>query len=382
MDICVEIGTAQLNKKGEELCGDSIEITSSGDDHIVVVADGLGSGVKANILSRLTAKTAGTMLQMGGSIDDVMETLAHTLPICKVRKLAYSTFTVLRVAGDGGAHLIEYENPPCFAGHGNGLVNLKKTERILEGKTIRESHFVLNEQDWLVMITDGVLHAGVGKVWNLGWGWDRVGLYLAQTYNPSQKAADWADEIARLCNNIYGGQPGDDASIAVVKTRRLNNVVVMIGPPRNKDDDDMVVDKFMRAGGIKVVCGGTTGNIVGRVLGREVRVDLSSRSQRVPPIGIIPGIDLVTEGAVTLVDALDKLKGSPGPDSFNGKDGASRLASVLYNADSVHFMVGTAANPGLYGEGVPSIYIYKEYIIRDLIRLLRDTGKNVTEEYF
>lgn len=216
----------------------------------------------------------------------------------------------------------------------------------------------------------------------MGWGWDRVGQYLAQTYSPPQKAADWAGEIARLCNNIYGGQPGDDASIAVIKTRRPNNVVVMIGPPRDKTDDAMVVDKFMRAGGIKVVCGGTTGNIVGRVLGREVRVDLSSRSQRVPPIGIIPGIDLVTEGAVTLVDALDKLKGSPGPESFKDKDGASRLASLLHNADRVHFMVGTAANQGLYGEGVPNIYIYKEYIIRDLIRLLRDVGKNVTVEYF
>lgn len=382
MKVCVDIGTAQLNKVGEELCGDSVEVLNTDTDHILVVADGLGSGVKANILSRLTAKTASTMLKMGGSIDEVIETLASILPICKVRKLAYSTFTILQITQDGHAHLIEYENPPTFFGHGNCSKGLETVERVIDGKVIRECFFKVAKNDWLVVTTDGVMHAGTGKVWNMGWGWDRFNKYLAESYAPEKTATEWAGEVARLCNNIYGGKPGDDASIAVVKVRQTNSATIFIGPPRDKSDDERVVDQLMRADGLKVVCGGTTGNIVGRVLGREVRVDLSTCNDRVPPIGMIAGIDLVTEGAVTLVDALDLLKENPDIKHTRGRDGASMLASILLQADNVHFMVGTASNPAQQNAAIPAIYIYKEYIIRDLIRVLEELGKRVTAEFF
>lgn len=382
MKVCVDIGTAQLKKDGEELCGDSIEVVSTETGHIVVVADGLGSGVKANILSRLTAKTAGSMLKMGGQIDDVIETLAHTLPICKVRQLAYSTFTILQITRDGQAYLVEYENPPSYIGKNNSLQRVERIERNIGGKLIRECYFTVTESNWLVIVTDGVIHAGAGKAMNLAWGRDRVGIYLAGTYSPAMSAPDWAREFVRLCNHIYGERPADDASVAVVKVRRPQHVVVLIGPPRNMEDDVEVVDKLMRSSGIKVVCGGATGNIVARVLGRELTVDLSSGNDRVPPTGIIAGIDLVTEGAVTLVEAVDHLKRRPGLKKLRGRDGASRLASILTAADSVHFIVGTAASPVQQGAEVPAIYIYKQYIIRDLIRILQDMGKNVSEEYY
>ncbi|MHB8918704.1 MAG: SpoIIE family protein phosphatase, partial [Desulfocucumaceae bacterium] len=134
--------------------------------------------------------------------------------------------------------------------------------------------------------------------------------------------------------------------------------------------------------GIKVVCGGTTGSIVARVLGRELSVDSSSRNDRVPPASAIAGIDLVTEGAVTLIDAMDHLKKKSGIKDLRGRDGASRLAAILLSADSVHFIVGTAANPAQQGSEMPAIYIYKQYIIRDLIRILIDMGKSVSEEYY
>ncbi|MFZ5646370.1 MAG: SpoIIE family protein phosphatase [Bacillota bacterium] len=380
MKVCLDIGTSQLTKDGEELCGDCIEVVHAGTDRIVVVADGLGSGVKANILSRLTSKTAGTMLKMGGQVDNVIETLAHTLPICKVRKLAYSTFTILRITQNGHVHLIEYENPHSFIGNKNSLLNIERTERVIDCKVIRESFFTVGENDWLVIITDGVVHAGTGGRWNMGWGLNRVGMYLAGTYSPSITALNWAEKITRLCNHFYGGKPGDDASVAVIKVRKPQQVTVLIGPPRNMEDDVEVVDKLMRSNGIKVVCGGATGNMVARVLGRELCVDLSSRHERVPPTGIIPGIDLVTEGAITLVDAMEHLKA--GSTELGGRVGSSRLSSVLLAADSVHFIVGTAANPAQQGPDLPAIYIYKQYIIRDLGRILRDMGKTVTEEYY
>lgn len=382
MSVCVDIGTAQLKKDGEELCGDSMEVVHTDTDHIVVVADGLGSGVKANILSRLTAKTAGTMLRMGGQIDDVIETLAQTLPICKVRKLAYSTFTILQINRNGQAYLVEYENPLSYIGKNNGLQNVERNERIIGGKLIKECYFTVTENNWLVIVTDGIIHAGAGRTMNMAWDRERVGMYLAGTYSPAMSAQEWAREIARLCSHIYAGKPADDASVAVIKVRRPQHVAVLIGPPRNNEDDAEVVDKLVRTEGIKVVCGGTTGSIVARVLGRELSVDSSSRNDRVPPASAIAGIDLVTEGAVTLIDAMDHLKKKSGIKDLRGRDGASRLAAILLSADSVHFIVGTAANPARQGSEMPAIYIYKQYIIRDLIRILIDMGKSVSEEYY
>ncbi|MEG6615459.1 SpoIIE family protein phosphatase [Peptococcaceae bacterium 1198_IL3148] len=383
MSIKFDFGVAQLKKHGEELCGDNVEIFNTDQDNIVVMSDGLGSGVKANILSRLTVKTAGTMLKMGGDIDEVIETIASTLPTCKIRKLAYSTFTVAKIKHDGRTYVVEFDNPQVFVGHNHRILKPHQITRTIADKEINEYFFEMKDNDWLVMVSDGVLHAGVGLVMNMGWGRARIGQLLEETYLPSKNAQEWAEEIIHLCYNLYGEQPGDDATVVVVKARQARNVTVMIGPPANKEDDYAVVNRLMSESGAKVVCGGTTGNIVGRILGREVAVDLTTNTKKVPPIGILPGIDLVTEGAVTLVYALEYLKyGIKLKDLKGNKDGASRLAVLLSEADDISFIIGTAANPALQGVGVPAIYTYKQHVIRDLITVLKDKGKNVTEEYY
>lgn len=383
MNIRFDFGIAQLKKHGEELCGDSVGVFKTDNASIVVLSDGLGSGVKANILSMLTVKTAGTMLKMGGRIDEVIETIASTLPTCKVRKLAYSTFSVAQMRHDGRTYLVEFDNPPMFIGHQNKLLSPHKTTRTIGNKKITEYFLTMKDQDWVVLISDGVMHASVGKVLNLQWNWERVANHLTNTYHPNKSATDWADELAQLCYNLYGEEPGDDVSIVVVKARLPRKVTVMIGPPEKKEDDYFVVNKLMSGFGTKVVCGGTTGNIVGRILGRQVAVDLSTNTKKIPPIGILPGIDLVTEGAVTLVYALEHLKyGTKLKELKAGRDGASRLAALLLEADDIDFIIGTAANPALQGVGVPAIYTYKQHVIHDLINVLKNMGKNVTEEYY
>ena len=192
MKICLDIGTAQLKKAGEELCGDSIETVTSEVSNIIVLSDGLGSGVKANILSRLTTKTASTMLQMGSEIDEVIETLAHTLPTCKSRNLAYSTFSILQILPSGKAYLAEYDNPVAFLGRGPHLRNLQRSERLFDDKVIKESYFELREGDWAVLVSDGVLHAGIGGVWNFGWGWERMANHLTETCTQDIDAGEWA----------------------------------------------------------------------------------------------------------------------------------------------------------------------------------------------
>ncbi|MDD4335282.1 MAG: SpoIIE family protein phosphatase, partial [Desulfotomaculaceae bacterium] len=308
MKLYLDIGISQLNKKGEELCGDSIEILQSTDSSVIVLADGLASGVKANILSRITAKTAATMLKMGSHIDEVIETMANTLPVDKVRNLAYSTFSILQVFQDGRSYLAEFDNPKSYFGCGGLLQNLHRVTRIIGEKKIDEAHFQLKEGHWLVMLSDGVLHAGIGGVWNFGWGEIQVGRFIKKLAASDYEAADWASEITAQCNLLYGGLPGDDVSIVVVKARKARKLTALIGPPQEAEKDTSAVEKLAGAAGVKVVCGGSTSMMASRILDKEITVDLDSDSSTVPPTGIIEGIDLVTEGAITLYYALQHLR--------------------------------------------------------------------------
>lgn len=384
MKIHLDISTSQLIKAGEELCGDTIEIQQTEDSHIIVLSDGLGSGVKANILSQVTAKIAVTMLRKGGKIDEVIETLAHTLPVCQARKLSYSTFTIVQIFQDGQVYLAEYDNPHVFWGHKGEVYTPPYQERIIDQKIIKESYFTVTGGDWLVLISDGILHAGMGGLFNFGWGWERVGKFLEESAVKDKKAAEWAEDITRICNHLYGGRPGDDASVVVVKIRNPRYLTVLIGPPARREHDREVVTKLMESKGQKVVCGGTTGNIVGRHLGKNVAVDLKSNDEKVPPMGIIPGIDLVTEGTLTLVYTLEILRAghSTPADLVRKNDGASKLAAKLLEADFIHFIIGTAENPAQKSPEIPAIFAYKQQIIKDLIQVLKGKNKRITVEYY
>ncbi len=378
----LDIGISQLNKKGEELCGDSIEVRKSAGSTVIVLADGLASGVKANILSRITAKTAATMLKMGCHIDEVIETMANTLPVDKVRNLAYSTFTILQVFPDGRSYLAEFDNPDSYFGSGDSLHYLQRTTRKIGEKKIKEANFHLNPGDWLVMLSDGVLHAGIGRVWNFGWGEIQVGKFINKLAAMDYEAADWAGEITAHCNMLYGGLPGDDVSIVVVKARRARKLIALVGPPRESEKDLPVVEKLAGAEGFKVVCGGSTSLMVSRILDREIAIDLDSDCGTVPPAGIIEGIDLVTEGAITIYYALLHLKEGRRPRELDrARDGASRLAAALLRADEIHFMVGLAINQAIHYPGFPVSCVIKNQTVRDIAEILLSLGKKITIEY-
>lgn len=382
----IDIAHASLNKYDEELCGDSVQIIRKKDYVMAVMADGLGSGVKANILSTLTARIVSKMLDMGSELKDVVETVAETLPICKERNIAYSTFTVVSICGNN-AHLVEYDNPSVFY-FKNG-VHKKIDRKCVEigDKKIFESSFKLDLNDALIVVSDGVIHAGVGGVLNLGWQWDNVKQYLSKVLEVYSDASDICSQLITTCNNLYKNKPGDDTTAIVIKVNESKKVTVMVGPPVLKNMDEWVVKKLMKSEGLKVVCGGTAAKIVSRILNKDVITSTEYVDPDIPPYAHIDGIDLVTEGVLTLRKTVEIFKEYiENSDSnllrFSRKDAATRLFKILNYATDVNFLVGQAVNSAHQNPDFPSDLRIKVRIVEELISLLKGLNKNVEVNYF
>ena len=111
-DLCADIGYKSINHVGEQLCGDHVDIVEPDENStVIVLSDGLGSGVKASILSTLTSKIISTMLAEGLPLEECVSTIAATLPVCSVRGVAYSTFTIIHIKNNETAEIIQYDNP-------------------------------------------------------------------------------------------------------------------------------------------------------------------------------------------------------------------------------------------------------------------------------
>lgn len=228
-ELCTDIGYVTLTKTGEQLCGDHVELVQQADGSVVLVlADGLGSGVKANILSTLTSKIISTMIANGLTLEDCVSTIAATLPVCAERKVAYSTFTILRIVDCAEAELIQYDNPHTILLRRGKHVDYPEICENIDGKNIYKSRMRLWEGDVLVAMSDGALNASQGNTLNMGW--DRAAIidFLETMYNDSFTAKTWAAMLVEECERLYGGQPGDDTSACVIRLRRRQVVNLLL----------------------------------------------------------------------------------------------------------------------------------------------------------
>ena len=381
MKLYYEWGVKQLNKHREELCGDNIAVSRHSDSVTLALSDGLGSGVKANILATLTTRIAMVLLENELPLDEVVETLGKTLPVCEVRKLAYSTFVIAQFFRDGRARVVEFDTPPMILLRQRKFLPLGYSERVISDKTIHEAVFELKLGDWVVFVSDGVLNAGIGGVYPLGWGWNQVMRYLEEHAHPDLSADDLAEKMAETVAELYAGAPGDDVSIFVIKVRTMMVATVFTGPPVDRASDEQVTARFIERAGLHVVCGGTTGTIVSRHLGRPLEVDLETMRADVPPLARMENIDLITEGILTLTRANEMLRSGANRETVRFQtDGAAALVRLLLEVDYVHFIVGMAVNPAHQNPSLPVELGIKLAVVREIADELKRRGAEVSIE--
>jgi hypothetical protein len=382
MKFFYEWGTKQLQKHGEELCGDNVAIARHADSVTLALSDGLGSGVKANILSILTTRIVMHMMENELPLGEVVQTLSETLPVCQVRKLAYSTFAIGQFFSEGHARVVEFDTPSVIVLRQRKSVPVPYEERQIEGKTIRESELELQIGDWVVFVSDGVLNAGIGGLYPLGWGWKQVVRFLEEHCHPDLSAEQLADKLAQAVWDLYCSKPGDDVSVVVIKVRHKLMATVLTGPPADENADAAVVTRFKRRPGFLAVCGGTTAKIVARCLGgKSLDVDLTTMRPDVPPVAKLEGIDLTTEGILTLSKTNDLLNSGADKETVKfGTDGASALLRLCLDVDDIHFIVGRGVNPAHQNPDLPGQLGMKLAVVRDIADALRKRGKEVTIE--
>jgi len=383
MSIYIDTEWASLSKYEEELSGDHVEVVRTDDAVVAVLADGLGSGVKANILATLTAKIIATMVKNGATLEETIETVSHTLPVCQKRNLAYSTFTIIKITREGQGYVAEFDNPTLFFVRSGKLFHLDWEERTIEGRKIRESRFQVEPGDVLVTVSDGVVHAGIGGVLNLGWQWEEVGKYIEKLVNLHPDAQTLSKWLITACGQLYASQPGDDTTALVLKIRTPRTLTVAVGPPQNKEDDAKVARIIRDEPGSKVICGGTTGSIIAREWGSDIKVNLKDLDPEIPPYGRLRGVDLVTEGIISLSKTLEALKNEEARKKFSRrKNAVSLLAQFFLESNSIKFLVGKALNPAHQNPDLPLNLALKMQVVKEIAETLEEKGKKVELLYF
>ena len=388
-DLCADIGYKSINHVGEELCGDHVDVVEENENStVIVLADGLGSGVKASILSTLTSKIISTMIAAGLAIEECVETIAATLPVCSVRGVAYSTFTIIHLFNNEVAEIIQYDNPHVIVIRDCAVYDYPKTEMNIGGKKIYKSTIKLQEDDVFIAMSDGCPHAGMGGKYNFGWKREDIAEYMQALVVGGYTAKNLSTMLVDECNNLYGNKPGDDTTACVVRIRKREPMNILFGPPSNRDDANRMMSLFFSKEGKHIICGGTTSSIAAKYLGKPVRASLTFERSDVPPIATIEGVDLVTEGVITMNKVITYAKDYLGNNALYEdwkfkKDGASLISRLLFEeATDINFYVGRAVNPAHQNPDLPINFNIKMNLVEELSHCLTKMGKRIKVSYF
>jgi hypothetical protein len=387
----IEVNCQQKNHEDERICGDVFlsERVKEENRIVTVLSDGMGHGVKANILATLTATMALNFTREHKDFNTIAEIIMNTLPVCSVRKISYSTFTIVDIEMDGKVSILEYDNPPATIYRDNRNFDPEWQCIILDseknkGKELRCCTFYPEKGDRIVFCSDGVVQSGLGsKRYPFGWGNEGLMAFVEETISkmPFISARQLAKKVLNTAIGNDNYHPKDDTSCASIYFREPRKLLIVTGPPyeKNKDIDlAMAVHKFE---GKKIVCGATTAEVVARELGLEIRDSFEFLDNDLPPISYINGINLVTEGILTLGKVTEILRNYDSNYSL-GHGPADQIVELILQSDEIHIIVGTRINIAHQDPTLPVELEIRRTVVKRIVRLLEEKFlKEVTMEY-
>ena len=384
----IDIYCSKMKKYSKNAYGDYFVSKRTPDEArlIAVLSDGLGSGIKANILSCMTA----TMLlrfieEQQIFIRKAAEIIMNSLPVCKVRHISYSTFSAIDVNDDGHARIVEEGNPEFIWLRNNEV--MQPDYEIIQSKTFKNRKMKiyridLKLGDRLVFCSDGVTQAGLGGG-RLKLGLRRDGLIVLLKdkiqEHPDISSSELSQYLVNQARNIETDRnPKDDISACVLYFREPRQSLVFTGPPYHQSKDAEYARMFDNFKGKKAVCGGTTANLISRELNKPITMDATISIGKLPSCSYMDGIDLVTEGVLTLTKTLEYLEaGTTDIDNAAGK-----LVNFLLDSDCINFMVGAKLNQAHYDPSLPVEIEIRKNIIKKISDVLQNKYfKKVTIQY-
>ena len=387
-DLCADIGYKSILHAGEELCGDHVDVVSDDRSTVVVLADGLGSGVKASILSTLTSKIISTMMAEGLSIEDCVQTIAATLPVDSKHGVAYSTFTIIHLIDNIYADVIQYDNPKLILLRDGSNYDYPTQEMYVGDKKILRSRIRLEEGDLFVAMSDGCPHASAEEAYNMNWTRDDIIEFMETISIAGYTAKTLSTMLIDECWKLYAGEPRDDATACVVAIRKRVPMNILFGPPQDRDDAERMMNLFFSKEGKHIICGGTTAAIAAKHLRVPVKPGSGGTVEGIPPTSEIEGVDLVTEGVITMNRVVEYAHDFIGENTqyetwSYGHDGASMICRLLFEeATDINFYVGRAVNPAHQDPDLPINFHIKMRLVDELSEALRAMGKRVKISYF
>jgi hypothetical protein len=378
-DTFIDADGWKVRKDGQHAEGDTFLFQRTGTRVCAVLSDGLGSGIKASVLSTLTATLALRCLERDLPADRTASLIMESLPVCSVRHIAYATFTLVDADSTGKVRLWEYENPPALLIRDGVSVPIERVPVAFptgnaRHQTLKRSEFHVVPGDRLVFCSDGVTQAGMGSpAFPLGWGTDRWETFMTRTLTAHPRLS--ARRLARLVVQEAAARdsekPKDDISCLCLYFREPRDLLVVTGPPFDEAKDSLVVEQFKAFRGKKVVCGGTTAQLISRGLGKPLFVDLEAPSHGLPPPATMAGADLVTEGILTLGRAAVLLE-SHRTFETQAPSPAMELILAFLDADRIRFLVGTRVNEAHQDPQLPLELEIRRNIVKRIVDLLRD----------
>ncbi|MFH0753543.1 MAG: SpoIIE family protein phosphatase [Candidatus Omnitrophota bacterium] len=333
----------QASRKMGAPCGDAVFCRRSMYHTTIILADGIGSGIKAHIASQMNVARLSALLEGGTSLRGAFLSIVRTMSQWRDHSMPFCAFAVGRILNDGLMTILSYEMPPPVFIGSAGVHALKAEALLVEAGLAHEYRGRLNPGESVLMVSDGITQAGLGRGLANGWGIEGIEAFVGSTLTYPCDVQKLSRDLMRRAHALDGDINGDDRTVMLAQCRRGEVVNVLTGPPRERDQDEDLVNLFLERDGVKVICGATTADVVARQLGGEVNVQQDVHALSTPPRYFVDGIDLVTEGAVTLNQVYNILDEDLGNDY--DKSAAADLACILRAADWLHFTVGGAVNP-------------------------------------